>query len=70
MEADICVENNRGSNSLHIAALSGHLNLCKILIAEYKFNVHMADNQGWTALDYSARNGSYKLVSFFCGYGN
>ena len=69
MEADIYVENNLGSNCLHIAALSGHLNLCKILLDKHKFNVHMADNQGWTALHYSARNGSYKLVSFFVDMG-
>ena len=29
----------------------------------------MADNQGWTALHYSTRRSSYKLVSFFVGMG-
>ena len=29
----------------------------------------MTDNQGWTALHYSARSGSYKLVSFFVNMG-
>ena len=29
----------------------------------------MTDNQGWTALHYSARSGSYKLVTFFADMG-
>ena len=52
---------NAGCNCLHIAADSGHISLCKVLIAKHKFNVQMTDLQGWTALHYSAKNGSYEL---------
>ena len=65
MKADIYVDNNLPSSCLHVAALSGHLNLCKILLGRYKFNMHITDNQGQTALHYSARNGTHKLVTFF-----
>ena len=58
-----------GKNSLHIAALYGHLNLCKTLISDHKFNVHITDNKGFTALHQSACNGSYELVKFFIDKG-
>ena len=47
-----------GENCLHIAALYGHLNLCKTLISDHNFNVHITDNEGFTALHQSACNGS------------
>ena len=62
-------KNNVGSNCLHFAAWNGHLNLCKILIVKYKFDVHMADENGWTALHYSARYGSYDLFTYFADMG-
>ena len=67
MGTDINLKTNLGWNCLHIAALFGHLTLCKTLVNKHKFNVHIMDNDGWTALHYSARNGSYELVNFFCG---
>ena len=30
----------------------------------------MTDNDGWTAIHYSARNGSYELVTYFIDLGN
>ena len=45
-EADIYLKNNYGMNCLHIAALYGHLNLCKTLKEKHKFDIHMADNNG------------------------
>ena len=67
MENDIYLETNDGRNCLSIAALGGHLMLCKTLIDKHNFDIHMTDNDGWTALHYSARNGSYELVSYFAG---
>ena len=58
-----------GENCLHIAALYGHLNLCKTLISDHNFNVHITDNEGFTALHQSACNGSYELVKFFIDKG-
>ena len=66
---DIHLNTKRGKNCLHIAALKGHLPLCKALVETHKFDVHMADNDGWTALHHSARNGSYDLVRFFIDLG-
>ena len=65
MGSDINLKTNDGKNCLHIAALHGHLNLCRKLKYEYKYDVHITDNNGWTALHFSARNGSYELVTFF-----
>ena len=65
----ILVKTNDGKNYLHIAALYGHLNLCKILLDKYNF-VDMADNDGWTGFHYSVRNGSYELFSFFHNMGS
>ena len=63
------LKNNFGWNCLHIAALYEHLNLCNTLINKHNFYVHMVDNDGWTALHYSARNGSYALVTYFAAMG-
>ena len=62
---DIDIKTNLVWNCLHIAALYGHLNLCKNLIKNRNFDVQMIDDDGWTALHYSARNGSYELVTCF-----
>ena len=62
---DIALQTNDGINCLHIATLYGHSNLCKKLIDEHNFDVHLTDNDGWAALHYSARNGSYALVTYF-----
>ena len=67
---DIDLKNNSGSNCLHITVLYGHLNLCKALICKLNFNLHINDNGGWTALHYSARNGSYELLTYFSDSGN
>ena len=66
---DIQLKNNLGQNCLHIAAAYKHFNLCKTLIYKHNLDVHMVDNNGWTALHYAARNGSSELVSFFADMG-
>ena len=65
MGTDIYLKTNDGKNCLHIAALYGHLNLCKALENRYNFDIHAADNDGWTAVHFSVRNGSYQLVKYF-----
>ena len=66
---DIHLKNDLGQNCLYIAAAYEHLNLCKTIIDKQSFDVHMADNKGWTALHYAARKGSSELVSFFADMG-
>ena len=63
-ETDIYLKSDAGWSCLHIAAFYGHLNLCKTLIENNKFDIHMTDNDGWIALHYSARNGSYELLLY------
>ena len=66
---NINLKTNDGMDCLHIAALHGHLNLCSTLINEYKFDIFMPDNDGWTAIHFSVRNGSYELVRYFTNLG-
>ena len=69
MGTDIDRKTNDGTNCLHIAALHGHLNLCKKFIENHNFYAKMIDNDGWSALHYSARNGSHDLVTYFAEMG-
>ena len=64
MGTDIQVKTNEGRNCLHIAALQGHLNLCKMLIDKHKIDLHLIDNAGYTALHYSAESGNFELVAY------
>ena len=43
-----------GKNCLHTAALNGNLSLCQLLKDKHNFEVHMANNDGWTPLHYAA----------------
>ena len=69
MGIEINLKTKDGMNCLHIAADYGHLNLCKMLINEYNVDKQVLDNDGWTALHFSARNGSYEVVKFFIDMG-
>ena len=69
MGADIHLKTDDGINCLHIAALQGHLNLCKMLIDKHKVDLHITDNEGWTAVHYSAQSGNYELVAYFVEMG-
>ena len=69
MGIDTNLKATNGMNCLHIAADYGHLNLCKMLINEYNVDVQLPDNDGWTALHYSARNDSYEIVKYFINMG-
>lgn len=56
---------NADFNCLHIAADNGRISLCEVLIAKHKFNVQMANLQGWTTLHYSEKIGSDELFQLF-----
>ena len=68
--ADIHLKTKNGDNCLHIAAYIGHLNLCKILSSEHNFDVDMTDDEGWTALHFSAKNGNFELFLYFLEKGS
>ena len=65
MGVDIKIKSNDGWNCLHIAALHGHLNLCKILLDKHSFDVAMATNDDRLPLHCSAENGSFELFLYF-----
>ena len=69
-KTDIYLKTKEGVNCLHIAAAHGHLNLCKTLIEEHTFDVHICDKYGWTALHYSVKNGNYEMIKFFIDMGS
>ena len=70
MGNDIRLETNEGKNCLHIAADYDHFNLCRTLISKHNFDVLLPDNDGWSALHYFAKNGSYDLVKVVADMGN
>ena len=69
MGTDIHLKTNDGKNCLHIAAMQGHLNLCKMRIDKHKFDLDITDEDGWTALHFSAQIGNYELVTYFADMG-
>ena len=69
-KTDIYLKTKEGVNCLHIAAAHGHLNLCKTLIEEHTFDVHICDEYGWRALHYSVKNGNYEMIKFFIDMGS
>ena len=69
MGNDILVKDNLGRNCLHIAALCGHFNLPKKIINEHKLDVNATGGEGWTALHFSATNGTYELFKLFADVG-
>lgn len=66
---DIYIKSNNGLNGLHIAACYRRLNLCKSLINNHIFDLHMADIDGYTAINYTVKRGSYELVTYFADSG-
>ena len=69
MGININLKTNNGKNCLHIAASSGHLNLCRTLISKHNVDVELPDPDGWTALHYFVRNGNYELVKSVADMG-
>ena len=60
---------NDGNNCHNIAAFQGHLSLCKMLMDKHKIDLHMSNNDGWTALHYSAQRGNSEVVAYFAEMG-
>ena len=56
VEISIYNKSSLDQNCLHIAALYGHMILCRTLLDKHNFDMDAVDNNGWTALHYSARN--------------
>ena len=69
IRANIYLKMNNRWSCLNIAAVNGHLNICKALVDKHDFDVHFKGNDGWIALHHSAKSGSYELVSCFTNMG-
>ena len=69
MGSNINQRNKSGENCLHIAARHGYMDLCKILVEKYNFDVHIIDYSGKTVLHHCAGNGNYQLFQYFLKMG-
>ena len=67
---NIYLKNFSGCNCLHIAAEYGHMNLCQKLLEKYNFDINLTDNDGWTPLHFSIKNGSHELFQYFLVHGS
>ena len=53
---------------LHSAITGGNLNVCKLLIEEYKVDVNASDNDGMTPLHLASEMGDLEICKFLCKY--
>ena len=67
LRTDVNIKTNNGKNCLYICGLYGRMPLCKTDKDSFNFNLHIANNNGWSAMNFSARSGSYKLVKYSPG---
>ena len=58
-----------GENCLNIAARWGYMDICKTLVDEYNFDIHITDSSGRTALHHCAGNRTYQLFRYFLKKG-
>ena len=70
MGGDIYLKTKANQNCLHFAALSGQVNICKMVIENYNFNVNITDNSGKSALHYCAESGSAELFNYLVEMGS
>ena len=69
MGSNINQRNKYDQNCLHLAARTGYVDLCKILVEKYNFDIHVTDYYGKSALHYCAGNGNYQLFQYFLKTG-
>ena len=55
---------NDGNTSLHLACLSGHLNIAQYLISEVHCNPSCENNDGETPLHHAYRNGIVNIAEY------
>ena len=65
MESDVNHRTNNGQNCLHIAVARGYMDLCKMFLEEYNFDINVTDNSGRSALLCCAANGNDQLFQYF-----
>ena len=63
-------QTNDGMNCLHIAAWNGNFRLCKLLLWNYNFDVHMSDDDGKCVIHYASENVNLELFQFLVEKGS
>ena len=67
--SDIHWKTKNNTNCSHIAASKGNINLCKVLLEEYHFDIFSKNENGWNVIHYATRGGDLKLVQLFIQNG-
>ena len=67
--SDVYNKTNINSNCLHIAASNGRLNLFKTLVEDFKFDIFMKDDRGWSVLNKAAKGGDLELFQYLIQLG-
>ena len=63
------LRDNEGWNTPLLSAIEGgNLNVCILLIEEYKVDVNMSDNYGMTPLHLACKLGQLEICQFLCRY--
>ena len=62
--------NSKNQTCLHIAALSGHVGVSKVITQDKAFNLEVADLRKWTPIHCSAFNGNYELFQCLLNKGS
>ena len=70
MGIDINLKTNNGENCLDIVTRFGDLNLCKVFIEKYKFDVRITTNDGRTPIHFSVINGNFALFLYILDKGS
>ena len=58
--------NNGRRTPLLSAILGGHLNVCKLLIEDYKADVNLSNDYGMTPLHLASKLGDLEIFKFLC----
>ena len=68
--SDVFSKTKDKQNSLHIAAVNGHADLCKTLLEIYNRDILLTDADGKTVLHYAAKSGNLHLFQYLLGKGS
>ena len=66
---DVYRQKMTGMNCLHISASNGHLRLCKMLLRNYRINLHMTYNNECSVLLCAAETGHLELFQYLVKKG-
>ena len=68
--SDVFSKTKNGRSCLHIAAEEGYLKICRVLLENYKFDVHERDDNGLAVLHNAALGGDLELFQYLIENGS